>query len=146
MQFDLEEGNATPQLKDMRVKQAMRLIDLRLNDAQLTVGQLAKTLGQSERRLRQIFMKEFGVGPKQYIRERRLARAATLLADSALSVKEVMSAIGFNHPSHFSREYKRFFGETPSESRDRLDSRCSGSSSAPAEIINKLPILSTESD
>ena len=129
MQFDLEEGNATPQLKDMRVKQAVRLIDLRLNDARLTVGQLAKTLGISSSRLRQLFVAKFGIGPKAYIRECRLIRAAALFAAWPVSVKEVMAATGFNDPSNFSKVYKRRFGVAPRTHRDGLKGDHSGASS-----------------
>lgn len=140
MHFDLEEGNATTQPKDMRVKQAVRLIDLRLNDARLTVGQLAKTLGISSSRLRQLFARELGVSPKDYIRECRLTRAASLLVASRLSVKEAMATAGFNDASDFSKAFKARFGVAPSKWRDHPDSQSAAHLQAMREITKTLAI------
>ncbi|MGH9449169.1 MAG: helix-turn-helix domain-containing protein [Terriglobia bacterium] len=118
MRFDPGENVATVRLADARVRKAVRLIDLEINDARLSVAHVAGALGLSERRLREIFTAGLGVGPKQYICESRLRAARALLEASSLSVKEAMAASGFSDPSHFSRQYKRLFGAPPSKSRD----------------------------
>ncbi|MGH9451849.1 MAG: helix-turn-helix transcriptional regulator [Terriglobia bacterium] len=104
---------ATASLRGARVRKAVRLIDLSLNDARLSVGVLARDLGISAARLRQLYAAELGVGPKAYIIEHRLTRAAALLAASPVSVNEAMAVAGFNDASHFSREYRRRFGARP---------------------------------
>jgi len=43
----------------------------------------------------------------------RLERAAELLADPLLSVKEVAAAAGFGHPSHFYRSFRDHYGMSP---------------------------------
>ena len=50
---------------------------------------------------------------------KRQLRAKELLASTFLSVKEVMSSAGLTDMSHFVRDYKLTFGETPSQTRDR---------------------------
>jgi adenylyl-sulfate kinase len=107
--------------KDRRLLQAMRLIDSRLGDPQLSVTCLTQELKISHSRLRQLFSAELRMSPKSYIRERRLTHAASLLASSPLSVKEAMAAAGFNDPTHFAKDYKRRFGSVPSASREHLD-------------------------
>lgn len=104
--------------RDLRVTAALRLIQSEFNDHDLTVANLARRLRLSPSRLRQLFAAELGSTPKSYIREVRLARARTLLEHSALSVKEVMAAAGFNDPSHFSKDYKKRFGVLPSLCRE----------------------------
>lgn len=103
---------------DRRVKTALGLIHSEFKDHDLTVSRLAQKLGLSPSRLRQLFSAELGSTPKSYIREVRLARARSLLEHSVLSVKEVMAAVGFNDPSHFSKDYKRRFGIRPSKYRE----------------------------
>lgn len=99
---------------ELRIIEALRLIDAGLNDQRLTVAYLAQELHLSPSRLRQIFTAELGVAPRSYIRKIRLRRARRLLANSSLSVKEVMASVGFDDPSDFSRAYRKFFGVPPS--------------------------------
>ncbi len=110
------EGHTMP--GEPRITRALRLIDAGLNDQRLTIAYLAEELHLSPSRLRQLFALELGVAPKSYIRKTRLRRARILLANSSLSVKEVMAAVGFNDPSDFSRAYRRLFGVTPSVCRE----------------------------
>jgi AraC-like DNA-binding protein len=107
--------------KDRRLLQAMRLVDSRLGDPRLSVASLTRELKISQSWLRQLFIAELGMSPKSYIRERRLTHAASLLASSRLSVKEVMVAAGFNDPTHFAKDYKRRFGSLPSAWRGHSD-------------------------
>ena len=44
-----------------------------------------------------------------------MAYCADKLAYSGLSVGEVADLLGFDHPSHFSRLFKKVTGETPSD-------------------------------
>jgi transcriptional regulator GlxA family with amidase domain len=76
---------------------------------------LAARLGISYSRLRQLFRKELDISPAEYIRNRRLERARTLLASSTVPVKYIMVEAGFKDPSHFARNYKSKFGVSPSE-------------------------------
>jgi len=41
------------------------------------------------------------------------------LAETNLRVKEVMHKVGINDLSHFVRDYKKVFGESPSETQHR---------------------------
>jgi transcriptional regulator GlxA family with amidase domain len=46
-----------------------------------------------------------------------LQKSKELLETTFLSVKEIMVAVGFADLSHFVRDYKQQFGETPSQTR-----------------------------
>ncbi|MGH9352775.1 MAG: helix-turn-helix domain-containing protein, partial [Terriglobia bacterium] len=116
---------------DRRVTEALKLIDARLADQRLTVASLARELGISPRRLRQLFLTELGIPPKAYICEQRLAKARALLETSSLRVKEIMGAIGFNDPSDFSKQYKALFGAAPRKWRERFYSKRDAPGSPP---------------
>ena len=79
----------------------------------LKLASLARTLNLSVSRLVHLFTIETGVPPGRYLRELRLARAATLLLQTHLTVKQVMAAVGYNDASHFSRDFKRHHGLSP---------------------------------
>jgi AraC-like DNA-binding protein len=62
------------------------------------------------------FKSEFGKTVVEYILEKRLAYARSLLTSGeAVAVKEVAVASGFDDPSYFSRIYKKHYGKTPKE-------------------------------
>lgn len=63
----------------------------------------------SPRQLRRYFQKRFGRSPQDWLNEQRMISAGKLLAD-AQSVKEVAFTLGFKQVSHFSREFKHFYG------------------------------------
>lgn len=83
----------------------------------LTVGDIARAAGVSERTLQSLFRDELWTSPMAYVRDRRLERARADLADAApgtVSVTLVATRWGFGHLGRFAAEYKARFGESPS--------------------------------
>lgn len=83
-----------------------------------TVPQLCERLHLSRRTLQYCFEDVLGLSPLQAIRAlrlngaRRSLRAATV---SGQGVQDVAAHWGFGHLSQFSADYRRLFGETPSQ-------------------------------
>lgn len=69
----------------------------------------------------------------------RVRKAADLLANTFLSVKEVMCEAGLTNQSHFVRVFKREYGLTPTRYRaSRVgDGRTAGERPAPAAAAVK---------
>ena len=84
-----------------------------------TIPELAAQVNLSPSRFRALFSDQIGTGPSQYLQQLRLRRARLLLESSFLSVKEVMALVGYNDPSHFSRDFRRFHGVPPTAMRGR---------------------------
>jgi transcriptional regulator GlxA family with amidase domain len=103
---------------DPRITWAVNEIHQRLADA-ITVDGLARSVNLSRSRFAHLFRAHTGVSPGRYLRDARLQRARRLLETTFLSVKEVMAAVGFNDPSHFSRDFQAVFGASPREWRRR---------------------------
>lgn len=100
------------------LKLAFAFVDSRLGE-ELTVERLAKEIGLSARHLTRLFAEE-GTTPARYITERRMNRAANLLADPThrhLSIAQIGTRVGMRQPAHFSRAFKATFGVTPREHR-----------------------------
>ena len=57
------------------------------------------------------------VSPMRYLREVRLDTARSRLLGNGARVSEVAVAVGFESPAHFTREFKRRFGVSPSKTR-----------------------------
>ena len=84
----------------------------------ITVSDLCKIIGVSERTLQYAFLEQFGISPKTYLQARRLnaVRKELRIADpSSLNVNEVAHRWGFWHMGQFAADYKNLFGELPSE-------------------------------
>lgn len=87
-------------------------------DEALTVEDLCRELGVSRRTLQYSFQEVLQLNPVSYLRAVRLNGVRRMLraADPAsVSVQDVAARWGFWHLSHFAADYKRMFGELPSE-------------------------------
>ena len=70
----------------------------------------------SESGFHRTFKEVMHVTPLQYAKALKLHRAHRLLHEGQ-TASEAGLSVGYNSPAQFSREYKRFFGYTPSETR-----------------------------
>ena len=109
---------AQPRLTNRRKKvmqRALEYIDANA-DKVVTVVQLAQAAGASVRTLEYVFREYYGVTPKAYLKARRLhAVRQELLCSSVGSINEIAGRWGFWHMGQFAADYRRFFGELPSE-------------------------------
>ena len=83
----------------------------------VTVPELCRAVGTSERTLRQVFADQFGVTPKAYLRAMRLNGAYRELLEASpltLNVGTVALNWGFLSASQFTADYWNLFGELPS--------------------------------
>jgi len=92
---------------------------------------LAKNLGVCQRQLQRYTQRVFGCTPQQWLDEQRLVAAAERLKGSR-SVKSVAFSLGFKQVSHFSREFKRYYGQSASAFLIRKDLQRALDSSRPS--------------
>lgn len=100
------------------VRLACKYIDEHLSD-EITVQQLGSIVNISPTYLCALFKHETGCTIGSYIRVHRLEYAAKLLKNSSLKLYDVAYEAGYPNPSHFSKLFKKLYGCTPSEYRDR---------------------------
>lgn len=112
------ETSATRGRKASRLVQQAEALALASVDEPLHVSALCHAIGVSERTLRKAFHRVHGVPPCRHLRMLRLsnARRALLSADGTLAkVTEIALSFGFVELGRFSVEYKKAFGESPSQ-------------------------------
>ncbi|MEM6793451.1 MAG: helix-turn-helix transcriptional regulator, partial [Acidobacteriota bacterium] len=61
-----------------------------------------------------------GLSPMQYRTRLRLHKARQLMVAEGLAAAEAGFRVGYESPSHFSREYARLFGEAPARDAARV--------------------------
>lgn len=85
-------------------------------EARPTMDVIARDLGMSGRSLRRRLGRE-RAPYDDLVREARVARAKSMLAESPQSIQEVAYALGFETPAAFSRAFRRWTGMPPSAFR-----------------------------
>lgn len=92
------------------------------DDAPPSVEELAGVAGVSARTFRTVFRDYFGVPPLRYLRIRQLHQARRALRAARAhgeSVTEVAARLGFWEFGRFAADYRKLFGESPSQTRRR---------------------------
>ena len=92
-----------------------RLIDEHLTDPNLSVEDLGEQIGLSRVQLYRKAKALCGYAPNELLRIARLKRAASLLASTDKTVAEITYEVGFSSPSYFTKCYKEYFGESPTD-------------------------------
>ena len=83
----------------------------------LSVAGLAERAHMSVSAFHHNFKEITGSSPLQYVKSIRLHKARLLIARDGLSAGDAAERVGYVSSSQFSREYKRFFGESPIRER-----------------------------
>ncbi len=85
----------------------------------IAVQALAELLHVSQPYLFRIFKNATGKAPKQYLSDYRLLQAQKLLTETAMTVTEVASSVGFGDPLAFSKFFSARVGCSPKYYRQR---------------------------
>jgi AraC family transcriptional regulator, ethanolamine operon transcriptional activator len=112
--FDPSKHNAE---RALILEQAMSAIRQRSADV-LAVADLCRVTGASGRTLHYAFVERYGVPPARFMKAYRLngARGDLGRIDSRESrISDVANRWGFWHLGQFAKDYRRWFGELPSE-------------------------------
>lgn len=103
------------------VRSSEQFLATRLHES-VSIADLCHVTGVSIRTLRNAFQSVVGVSPKAYLKRRRLqlVRARLELATSDQdTVTSIAYQSGFFHLGNFSRDYRRYFCESPSTTLGR---------------------------
>ncbi|TMH17562.1 MAG: helix-turn-helix transcriptional regulator [Betaproteobacteria bacterium] len=110
----LRRSSRTPASRDMK-----RAIDYMQGNLQapITIADIAGASRLAGRTLFQHFRAFAGTSPMQYVRNARFekVRESLLRAAPGENVTDIASAWGFAHMGRFAVEYRKHFGESPSE-------------------------------
>jgi AraC family transcriptional regulator, regulatory protein of adaptative response / methylphosphotriester-DNA alkyltransferase methyltransferase len=85
----------------------------------LTVVVVARAVASSPRQLQRAFIEVGGTTFSAHLRDVRLANAAELLARQPLTVRQVARLVGYRQPPHFAKAFRRRYGVTPADYRER---------------------------
>lgn len=86
----------------------------------IPLPEIAASLGYSYENFRKIFKTETGISPLQYVLDVKFHYAQRLLTEG-MSVKETAAAIGYSDPYIFSKQFKKYIGQSPSFYKHKSD-------------------------
>jgi AraC-like DNA-binding protein len=107
----------TAAAQEERLRKILEIIE---SGSLCTIGDLALEFRLSASHLQHLFKAQTGSRLGQRLVEQRLHRAALLLLQSNMSVKEVAYAVGYKHPPSFVRAFERFFEQAPGHYRQEM--------------------------
>ena len=100
----------------MTLEPALEYLENHIFDPALKIGGLHELCGVSDTYFRRMFLEQFGIAPKRYVQERRLAQAKAILDNGEYSnIGEVALLTGFEDALYFSKAFRKKYGHAPSE-------------------------------
>lgn len=92
--------------------EAKEILRLRMDNPP-TISELSKLININEYKLKKGFKEVFGTTVFGYIHHSRMNLAKRLLLGTDKSAKEIAYETGYSSPQHFSKAFKKEFGNTP---------------------------------
>jgi len=98
------------------IASSMDYLESRIFSCDLKISDIIEISDISEPYFRKIFHAVYGVTPKQYIQNKRLARARDILnGDDCTSIQAVALSVGYDDALYFSRVFRAKYGQSPTE-------------------------------
>lgn len=85
----------------------------------LTLDDVARRIATSRRQLQRCFAEHGNGSFRQCLARIRMQRAAQLLTETQLTIREVARRVGYRQPAQFAKAFARYQGTVPSEFRAR---------------------------
>ena len=114
----LEMAASLPQEIDIELLETIKYMKSHLAN-RITENDLARQVGISKGKLQQLFQQNLQTTLSKYFLKLRMEKAADLLQNTSLSIKEIGSQVGYGSGLTFSREFKKYFAVLPKNFREK---------------------------
>ncbi|GAB2545804.1 helix-turn-helix domain-containing protein [Gracilibacillus alcaliphilus] len=107
---------------DPRIEETLYLLAQRMKET-VRVEELAHSVGLSTSRLAHLFKESTGESIITALNRIRIKQAALLLAHANRNANEAAYDVGFQNYNHFTRQFRKYMGLTPSEFSRNVQSK-----------------------
>jgi AraC-like DNA-binding protein len=96
-------------------------IEKHISDTTFSLEDYLRSLPLNYDYIRKLFKSETGITPHDYLIQRKMSLAASILQSgisntySEYSISQVAESCGYADPLYFSRVFKKYYGVSPSE-------------------------------
>ncbi|RED56492.1 AraC family transcriptional regulator [Cohnella phaseoli] len=88
----------------------------------ITIEGMAETLGYNRAYLSRIFKQHAGMSPATFLTKLRVDHGRRLLRERPeLTVEQIASSVGFQDALYFSKQFRRWYAQSPTEYRTAVD-------------------------
>lgn len=108
-----------PRMVSHIIREAYRYMDKHYSES-CTLSEIAEAVHLSANHLHKIFGESEGCTPYEYVTEKRIEKAKTLILMGEYSLAQVALETGFCSQSHFTAVFKKSTGQTPAQYRKQL--------------------------
>ena len=88
--------------------------------AHLSLDELSNRLKLSSRQTQRLLQEHYGCSFQQKKTESRMSAAAILLGEKTRTITAIAETLGYSSPEHFAAEFKKYYGTSPRNFRNRL--------------------------
>lgn len=117
--FGDKKGNIG-QIDKTLIERFRTIVEDNITDSDLNVDALGQELGMSRVQLYRKIKSLTNYAPNELIRNIRLKKAEQLMIYSDKSISEIAYDTGFTSPSYFSKCFKEYFNESPTEYLNKI--------------------------
>ena len=96
------------------------IVEENLIDSELSVDIIGQELGMSRVQLYRKIKSLTNYAPNELVRNIRLKKAEHLIISSNKNISEIAYETGFSSPSYFSKCFKEYFNESPTDFMNRV--------------------------
>jgi transcriptional regulator GlxA family with amidase domain len=87
--------------------------------SELSLDDIARRVASSRRQLQRAYSEIGNTTFREHLTRVRMERAAMMLSDRGLTVREVARRVGYRQPAQFAKAFRRHIGVAPSDYRLR---------------------------
>lgn len=99
---------------------AIDYLEEHIFDCHFKIDELHKLCSISDTYFRRLFVSQFGITPKKYVTNKRIAQAKNILAGGDYQyIYDVAKAVGYEDSLYFSQEFKKLTGISPVDYRTK---------------------------
>ena len=106
-------------LKRFQIVQLQKYIQKNIQK-RFSSADLAKELKMNTDYFSRQFKKSFKLSPREYIKQERIRRAASLLIETNMNISELANFLGYEDIYQFSQQFKKVFNKSPNNYRKGL--------------------------
>ena len=104
-------------LEDLFLQKLIKVVQSRIDDADLSVGDLCAAVNLSNTQVNRKLKALMGKTPSQFVRSIRLQKALEFLRTTDYTISEIAYKVGYSDPNYFSRSFSEEFGSSPKSYR-----------------------------
>lgn len=98
-----------------KIEPSIQYIQQNIFHPDFSLKMAAKASYVSDVYFRKLFREIYGISPKQYVIQNRILHGASLILSRYFSLQEIAEQCGYRDYKHFSTEFKRITGVSPSK-------------------------------